>query len=77
MEERFQDPEIGVTQSGLFDAPAGVWGQGLKRFHEDEPEMDPRGIFHWSGSFSFHHKWFLDEKYIDVNIIEIKQRKLT
>jgi hypothetical protein len=56
VEERFQDPEIGVPQSCLFDAPLRVPGQGLKRFHEDEPEMNARGIFRWSGSLLFHYK---------------------
>jgi hypothetical protein len=77
VEERFEDAEIGVAQSCLPDARRRVRDQRLKSFHEDEPEMNARGVFPWFGWFSFHDKFFLDQHCIDVNILRIKQKKLS
>jgi hypothetical protein len=54
MQEDFQDPEIRVAQFRSFDALRGVGKQGLKSFHENEPEMHASGVLPWSCSFPPH-----------------------
>jgi hypothetical protein len=76
MEENFQDAEIRVAQFRPFDALRGVGKQRLKGFHENEPEMHAGGVLLWS-RFLSPHSIYLDTDCIDVNIMCIKQKKLT
>jgi hypothetical protein len=77
MQERFQDAEIRVAQLCPLDALLRVREQRLKGFHEDEPDMHAGGVLPWSRSFPPHFKFNLDTDCIDVNILYIKQTKLT
>src|SRR5437868_6294361 len=54
MQENFQDAEIGVAQFCSLDAPGGVREEGLKSFHENEPDMDAGGVLPLGFVFSFH-----------------------
>jgi hypothetical protein len=45
VQENLQDAEIAVAQFYPLDAPGRVREQRLKGFHEDEPEMNARGVF--------------------------------
>jgi hypothetical protein len=76
MQEDFQDAEIGVAQFRSFDALRCVGKQRLKGFHENEPEMDAGGVLPWS-PFLPPHSFYLDTDCIDVNIMCIKQNKVT
>ncbi len=77
MEERFQDAEIRVAQFRPLDALRCVGKQRLKGFHENEPDMNAGGVFPWSSSFRPHSKLYIDTDCINVNILYIKQQKLT
>ncbi len=77
MQENFQDAEIGVAQFCPLDALGGVREQSLKGFHENEPDVNAGGVLPWSCSFPSHSKLYLDTDCIDVNILYIKQQKLT
>ena len=77
MEEDFQDPEIGAAQFRSFDALRCVGKERLKSFHENEPEMHAGGVLAWSCFLPPHFKLYLDTDCIDVNILNIKQTKLT
>ena len=77
MQENFQDAEIGVAQFCPRDALGRVREQSLKGFHENEPDMNTGRVFPWSCSFPLHSKLYLDTDCIDVNILYIKQTKLT
>ena len=77
MKENFQDAEIGIAQFRPFDAPRCVGEKRLKGFHENEPDMHTGGILAWSCSFPPHCKLHIDTDCIDVNILYIKQTKLT
>src|SRR4029077_14390054 len=43
--------------------------QRLKGLHEKEPDMNAAGVLHLIGSFPSHWNFFIDTKYIDVNIL--------
>ena len=77
MEEDFQDAEIGVAQFCPLDALLCVREKGLKGFHENEPDMNASGVLARGCFFSPHFHFYLDVNFIDVNIMYIKQEKLT
>jgi hypothetical protein len=77
MKERFEDAEIRVAQLCPPDAAGRVGDQRLKGFHENEPDMHAAGVPSWSCSFPPHFNFYLDTDCIDVNIMYIKQTKLT
>ncbi len=77
MQEDFQDTEIRVAQFCPLDALRCVGEQRLKGFHENEPDVHAGGVLSWSCSFSPHTDFYLDTDCIDVNIMYIKQKKLT
>ena len=77
MQENFQDAEIGIAQLCPLDALGCMREQSLKGFHENEPDVNAGGVFPWSCSLSPHSKLYLDTDCIDVNILYIKQQKLT
>ena len=77
MKERFEHAEIGVAQFCPLDAPGCVREQRLKGLHENEPDMNAGGVLPWSCSFPLHFEFYLDTDCIDVNILYIKQTKLT
>jgi len=77
MEEDFQDAEIGVAQQCPLDALLRVRDQRLKGFHENEPDMNASGVLPRGCFFSPHFDFNLDMNYIDINIMYIKQTKLT
>jgi len=54
MQEDFQDTEIGVAQFCPFDTLRCMGEQGLKGFHEDEPDMHAGGVLPASGSLPIH-----------------------
>ena len=72
MQERFEDAEIRVAQFCPLDALLRVRDQRLKGFHEDEPDMHAGGVLPSRGFFFVSLELSIDEKYIDVNIIDIK-----
>ena len=72
MQERFENAEIGVAQFCPLDALFRMRHERLKGFHENEPNMNATGVLHWIGFFPSHWKLFVDKKYIDVNILDIK-----
>jgi hypothetical protein len=51
----------------MLSSARGV--SALKGFHKDEPDMNAAGVLHLIGSFPSHRKLFIDEHYIDVNIL--------
>ncbi len=77
MQENFQDAEFRVAQFCPFDALRCVRKQRLKGFHENEPDVNTGGVFPWSCSLPPHSKLYLDTDCIDINILYIKQQKLT
>ena len=77
MQENFQDAEVGIAQLCPLDALSRVREQSLKGFHENEPDVNTGGVFPWSCSFPPHSKFHIDTDCIDVNIVYIKQQKLT
>ena len=77
MKERFEDAEIRVAQLCPLDALLCVREQRLEGFHENEPDMNAGGVLPWSCSFPPHFQFYLDTDCIDVNILYIKQPKLT
>ena len=77
MQENFQDAEIGIAQFRPLDALGRMRKQRLKGFHENEPDMNAGGVFPLSCSFPPHSEFYLDTDCIDVNILNIKQQKLT
>ena len=77
MKKRFEDAEIRVAQLCPLDALRCVGEQRLKAFHENEPDMHAGGVLPWGRSFPLHSKFYLDTDCIDVNILYIKQTKLT
>ena len=77
MQENFQDAEIGVAQFCPLDALGRVREQRLKGFHENEPDMHAGGVLFLELFFSASLQLYLDTDYIDVNILYIKQQKLT
>ena len=77
MEEDFQDAEIGVAQLCPLDALRRVRHQRLKGFHENEPDMNAGGVLPRGCFFSPHFHFNLDINCIDINIMYIKQTKLT
>ena len=78
MQESFQDAEIGVAQFCPLDALRRVREQRLKGFHENEPDMNAGGVLFLKLFFSASLQMsYLDTDCIDVNILYIKQQKLT
>ena len=77
MQENFQDAEIGVAQFCSLDALRRVGEQRLKGFHENEPDMHAGGVLPGVVLFRFISNCYLDTDCIDVNILYIKQKKLT
>jgi hypothetical protein len=69
MEERFQHAEIRVAQLRPLDALLRLREQRLKGFHQNEPEMYTGGVLGIGGPFPFHEIFWLDDKYIDGNIL--------
>ena len=74
MQERFENAEIRVAQFCPLDAFLRVRGECVKSLHQDEPDMHSGGIRPLLGPFLSHLKLIIDESYIDVNIMYIKQR---
>jgi hypothetical protein len=77
MQEGFEDAKIRVTQLCPFDALLRVPSQRLKGFHKDEPDMNAGGVLPWGCPFPPHSNFYIDIDCIDVNILCIKQTKLT
>ena len=73
MKESFQNAEIRTAQFCPLDALFRVGSKRLEGLHEYEPDMDAGGVLHRSGSSSLHQELFIDENYIDVNIVGVRQ----
>jgi len=73
VKERLKHAKIRVAQLGSPDALGGVRHQSLEGFHQNEPDVNSAGILRF-GDPLFFHKVIIDSDYIDVNILEIKQR---
>ena len=77
MKERFEDAEIRIAQFCPLNASGCVGNQRLEGFHENEPDMHAGGVLPWSCSFPPHFNFYIDTECIYVNILYIKQTKLT
>jgi hypothetical protein len=60
-----------------LDALGCVRDERLKGLHENEPDMNSGGVLPGRCSFPSHRELYLDTNCIDVNILCIKQQKLT
>jgi hypothetical protein len=52
MKERFEYAEIRITQLRLLDAALRMRPQRLKRFRENEPDVNAGGVLFFSSRFS-------------------------
>ena len=56
LQQRFEDAELGVTQLGLRNALLGVGVQGVKGFHQDQPDVDAAVVRRWGAPLLAHQQ---------------------
>jgi hypothetical protein len=63
MQQRFEDAELGIAQMGLGNALLGVGVQGVKGFHQDQPDVDAAVVWRWGAPLSAHPEKYRHKLY--------------